>query len=74
MVAEAAWRTGGVAAEIAAAAAGEVFERLRAPVVRVTLPDAPAPMSRPLERAYFPGAADIVAGVERALGRPQERA
>jgi pyruvate/2-oxoglutarate/acetoin dehydrogenase E1 component len=65
IVADAAWRTGGFAAEVAAAAAEEIFEALRAPVARVTLPDAPAPMSAPLERAYYPTADDIVAAARR---------
>src|SRR5206468_214873 len=49
VVADAAWQTGGVAAEIAASVAGDVFDALRTPVVRVCLPDAPAPMSSTLE-------------------------
>jgi len=65
IVADATWRTGGFAAEVAAAAAEEIFEALRAPVARVTLPDAPAPMSAPLERAYYPTADDIVAAARR---------
>ncbi|MDR7550718.1 MAG: transketolase C-terminal domain-containing protein [Armatimonadota bacterium] len=65
IVADAAWRTGGFAAEVAAAVAEEIFEALRAPVARVTLPDAPAPMSAPLERAYYPTADDIVAAARR---------
>lgn len=67
VVADAAWKTGGAAAEIAAAAAEEAFDALRRPVVRVCLPDAPAPMSAPLERAYYPGAGDIAAAVRRLL-------
>lgn len=65
LVADAAWRTAGFAAEVAAAAAEEIFEALRAPVARVTLADAPAPMSAPLERAYYPTADDIAAAARR---------
>jgi pyruvate dehydrogenase E1 component beta subunit len=67
VIADAAWKTGGAAAEIAAAVAEEVFDALRRPVVRVCLPDTPAPMSAPLEQAYYLGADDIVAGVRRLL-------
>src|SRR5947207_12247170 len=56
VVADAAWKTGGVAAEIAASVANEIFHYLTAPVGRVCLPDSPAPMSAPLERAYYPKA------------------
>lgn len=67
IVADAGWQTGGVAAEIAAAAVCEMFNVLKAPVVRVCLPDAPAPMSPGLERAYYVGAEEIIAAVEKVL-------
>jgi len=69
VIADAAWRNGGVAAEIAAAAADEAFDALLAPVVRVCLPDTPAPMSPPLEQAYYLNAQSIVAAAERLMGR-----
>lgn len=69
VIADAAWRTCGVAAEIAATAAHEAFDALRAPVVRVCLPDAPAPMSAPLEQAYYLNTDTIVAAVERLMAR-----
>jgi pyruvate/2-oxoglutarate/acetoin dehydrogenase E1 component len=49
----------GVGAEIAAILAEEAFESLRAPIVRLTGPDAPAPASFALEQAFAPGAARI---------------
>jgi pyruvate dehydrogenase E1 component beta subunit len=67
VIADAAWKTGGAAAEIAAAVAEELFDALTRPVVRVCLPDAPAPMSAPLEQAYYVGADDIVTAVRRLL-------
>ena len=67
VIADAAWKTGGAAAEIAAAVAEELFDALRQPVIRVCLPDTPAPMSALLEQAYYLGADDIVAGVRRLL-------
>jgi len=69
VVADAAWHTCGVAAEIAASVAGDVFDALKAPVARVCLPDAPAPMSAPLERAYYLGVDDIISAVEKLLGQ-----
>jgi acetoin:2,6-dichlorophenolindophenol oxidoreductase subunit beta len=67
VIADAAWKTGGAAAEIAAAVAEDLFDALKRPVIRVCLPDTPAPMSAPLEQAYYLGADDIVAGVRRLL-------
>ncbi len=53
----------GIASEVAALCAGRGFRSLRAPVARVTAPHAPVPFSRPLEQAYMPSAAKIVAAV-----------
>jgi pyruvate/2-oxoglutarate/acetoin dehydrogenase E1 component len=69
VVADAGWQTGGVAAEIVAAVACEIFDALKAPAVRVCLPDIPAPLSRPIETAYYVGADDLVAAVEKAVAR-----
>lgn len=67
VVADAAWMTCGVAAEIAATVASEAFEHLVAPIARVCLPDVPAPTSGALEKAYYIGADEIVAAVEQVL-------
>lgn len=69
VVVDGAWRSGGVAAEIAAAVAEEAFECLAAPIRRVTLPDAPAPMSKALEDAYYVRAHHIAAAVREMLAR-----
>ncbi len=67
IVADGAWRTCGVAAEIAARVAEQAWDSLKAPIRRVTLPDAPAPTSRTLEQAYYPTADDVAAAVRRIL-------
>jgi pyruvate/2-oxoglutarate/acetoin dehydrogenase E1 component len=67
LIADGGWRTCGVAAEVAATIAEEALRYLKVPIVRVTLPDAPAPMSASLERAYYPTADVIVAAAERLL-------
>jgi|SRR5579872_6898984 len=68
VIADGGWRTCGVAAEIAASVAEEAFDALRAPIVRVTLPDTPAPMSKQLEDAYYVDARQIGDAVARLLG------
>jgi pyruvate dehydrogenase E1 component beta subunit len=73
VVADAAWKTCGVAAEVAAITTENVFEYLKAPVLRVTLPDAPAPASSPLEKAYYPTAGDIVEAVQKVLERGRKK-
>ena len=59
----------GVGAEIAAIVAEKAFGALKAPVIRITGPDAPAPSSFPLEQAFVPGADRIVTAVQQQLGR-----
>ena len=49
----------GVGAEVAAILAEKAFADLRAPLLRLTGPDAPAPASFPLEQAFVPQAAAI---------------
>jgi pyruvate dehydrogenase E1 component beta subunit len=54
VVADVGWKSFGVSAEIVAMVAEESFRMLQAPVVRVALPDCPAPASRTLEAVYYP--------------------
>ncbi len=59
-------RTGGFGAEVAATVAEKAFDALRAPIVRLAGPDAPAASSWVLEQAFVPQA-DAIAGAARAL-------
>jgi len=61
----------GVGAEIAALIAEKAFDKLKAPVVRVTGPDAPPAASYPLEQAFVPQADRIAQAVrsQLAVGR-----
>jgi pyruvate dehydrogenase E1 component beta subunit len=54
VVADTSWALCGVSAEVAAIAAEKGWHHLKAPVRRVTPPDCPAPVSRPLEDAFHP--------------------
>jgi len=53
-------RTGGLGGELAARIAQHGFDWLDAPVMRVAANDTPVPYSPPLERAFSPGADDIL--------------
>ncbi len=59
VIADTSWAFCGFAAEVAAVAAERGWSSLRAPVRRVTLPDCPAPVARPLEEAYHPSPTTI---------------
>lgn len=67
IVVDAAWASCGVSAEIAACAAEEAFEALKAPILRVTLPEIPAPTSIALEKEYYLQIGDVVAAAEKLL-------
>jgi pyruvate dehydrogenase E1 component beta subunit len=69
VVCDSGWRTAGAAAEIAATIAEEAFDDLEAPVERVTLPDAPAPVASTEEQVYYPQATDIAAAALRTVKR-----
>lgn len=73
VVVDEAWKTCGIAAEIAATVATEAFESLRAPVQRVCLADCPAPASQVLENAYYLGCQDVVSAVEATLTNRRSR-
>jgi pyruvate/2-oxoglutarate/acetoin dehydrogenase E1 component len=57
----------GVAAEVSAILAEKAFGSLKAPVLRLTGPDAPAASSYPLEAAYAPNAERVVEAVQRIV-------
>jgi pyruvate dehydrogenase E1 component beta subunit len=67
VIVDTGWKTNGVAAEISALIAENLFYHLKGPIQRVTLPDLPAPAARTLEKAYYPTSADIVASVKRIV-------
>ena len=64
IIADAGWKTCGFGAELAALAAEKAFAYLKSPVVRVSLPDAPAPASSALEKVYYPDVKDIIMAIK----------
>jgi pyruvate dehydrogenase E1 component beta subunit len=68
VIVDAAWKTCGVAAEIAALVAENVFDKLKCPIRRVTLPDVPAPASSALETVYYLSVQQIVQTVQEIIG------
>jgi pyruvate dehydrogenase E1 component beta subunit len=68
VVVDGGWKTCGVAAEISAKIAeSDVFRSLKAPIIRVSLPDTPAPASSALEKIYYPNAEKVVSAVRKVL-------
>lgn len=59
LVVDGSWACGGVAAEVAAIVQERAFDRLHAPVARLTLPDSHTPASPRREKEYFIDSAKI---------------
>ncbi len=71
VIADTSWKSCGISAEIAALASEKAFEFLKAPIIRITLPDAPTPCSSVLENAYYPNHKNIAeAAKSLVLGKP----
>jgi pyruvate dehydrogenase E1 component beta subunit len=67
VIADASWKTCGVAAEITTLVVENIFYKLKSPVRRVTLPDVPAPASSALEKIYYPSVIEITKAVRKVL-------
>ncbi len=67
VVADGGWKMFGFAAEVAASVSERAFHDLKGPILRVCLPDIPAPTSRALEERYYPRASDIEKTVKKSL-------
>jgi pyruvate dehydrogenase E1 component beta subunit len=53
VIVDGSWKTGGFSAELSSFIAEFAYEHLKAPVIRVNLPDVPAPASNVLEADYY---------------------
>jgi len=67
VIAHEAVKSFGIGAEISAAVSEEIMDELDAPIMRVGAPYVPVPFS--LEKAYLPGAEEIIVAVKKTLER-----
>lgn len=67
VVVDTGWAMGGVCAEIGCLVAEKAFGALKAPIVRLGLPDVPTPAGYSLEQAYYPDAARIAGAIENCV-------
>jgi pyruvate dehydrogenase E1 component beta subunit len=74
VVADGGWRTCGLAAEVAAIVSESEIGPLKMPVLRITLPDVPAPASRSLEEVYYKRSKDIVKNIKSHLNKNKRKA
>ena len=71
IVVDTSWELCGVVSEIAALAAEKAFASLRAPIRRISLANCPAPVSQPLEKAFYPTATTIAKAAMVMLGKDE---
>jgi len=70
IIADGGWKTCGIAAEIAALVAETgIVSTLKSPILRVTLPDMPAPASAPLELKYYKREPELVSAIKTIMGK-----
>ncbi len=67
IIADTGWIQGGIAAEISSHISGNMFSKLKSPIIRVGLPNIPAPCSRTLEEVYYPKSNTIKKAIEVAI-------
>ena len=68
VIVDGGWKSCGIAAEISARIAeSDILKQLKAPIMRVSLPDTPAPASSALEKDYYCKAEDIVLAIRKVL-------
>ena len=68
VVADTAWKTGGIAGEVIAAVSERAFKALKRAPLRIALPDYPTPTSHHLVRDYYPDALTLARQVAAHLG------
>ncbi len=74
VVADMGWTSFGVSSEISALISEKAFSALKVPVLRVALPDCPAPASSALENAYYRTSQDIEQAVWTAMDGTRDEA
>lgn len=66
IIADVGWKDFGISGEISSQVHEMAFKYLKTPIVRIALPNTPAPMSKTLENKYYPRYTDII-NAARAL-------
>ena len=67
VIADGSWKTNSISSEISAVVNEKAFGSLKAPVLRLNLPDTPAPASRILELEYYITNKEIVNAVRNII-------
>lgn len=74
VVVDTSWLNCGIASEVSARVAQNVFSYLKAPIVRMAMPDAPVPTSSALEKIFYHDSEDIACVARNlAMGKDIEK-
>lgn len=65
--------SGGISGDIIAKVAESLFDKLKAPPQRITLPDIPTPSTHALTKYYYPNHLDIIKKIGNMIGIPQQK-
>jgi pyruvate dehydrogenase E1 component beta subunit len=65
IIVDGSWKTGSFSGEISAFLSEYAFEHLKSPIIRICLPDSPAPASRVLEDEYYITSGRIAEAVKK---------
>lgn len=70
IIADGGWKTCGIAAEITARVAETgIILKLKSPIIRITLPDMPAPASSSLELKYYQREPELISAIRKIMGK-----
>mgnify|MGYP001290825202 FL=1 len=64
---DASWPSSGIGAEVSSIVGNEAFKYLKTPIMRVSLPDSPAPASSSLEGVYYPTSKTIISKIRELV-------
>jgi pyruvate dehydrogenase E1 component beta subunit len=67
VIADVGWRSFGISAEIIAQVMEKGLKYLKRPIIRIALPDTPAPASRSLESVYYRQSRDVCCAVRHLM-------
>jgi len=67
IVVDGGWPNSGIGAEISAIVGSEAFKYLKTSIIRISLPDSPAPASSSLEGVYYPTSNTIVSKIRESV-------
>ncbi len=67
VIVDGGWKTGGISAEIAAVISADCHSDLKKPVIRLGLPDLPAPAAKTLESVYYPNSSTVISAVQHMI-------